>query len=189
MNTVATIRQELEKLPTNTAWNEGVRNYAIDLFNTLVDNFDTEMKKCNPIYITNLTEEDLLDGATNWREYSWHGHTCANIYDRDIQKTLAPNDPTTGSFNRVGKAWLDLQAEALEEAAKILLRIVNGENKIINYTDSEIENCVAQLSDLIFDRESFCHGDKDFDEVFRTDIYYLKMAINILNGLKKGEEK
>ena len=189
MKSTEDIRKELENLPTNTAWSEGVQNYAINLFDTLIDNFDTEMKNCNPTYIAKLTENDLLDGAVNWKEYSWHGHSCAFIYDRDIQKALAPYDTTNGNFNRDGKAWLDLQAEALEEAAKILLRIVNGTSEITDYSQHEIKSCISQLSDLIFDRESFCHGDKEYDEVFRTDIYYLNMAIDILNNLKKGADK
>ena len=184
MKSTEDIRKELENLPTNTAWNKGVRNFAIDLFDALINNLDAEMKNGNLIYIVKLTETDLLDGANDWNQYSHYGCTCASIYDRDIQKALAPNDLSEGSFNCNGKTWLDLQAEALEEAARILLRIAN--NKIDNYTDSKIEDCTSQLSDLIFDRESFCRGDEEFDEVFRTDIYYLNMAIDILNDYKRS---
>lgn len=42
-----------------------------------------------------------------------------------------------------------------------------------------IEQAIYQLTDLIRDRESFCHRD-DFDEVFLQDIEACKMGVQAL---------
>ena len=42
-----------------------------------------------------------------------------------------------------------------------------------------IEKAIYQLTDLIRDRESFCHRD-DFDDVFLQDIEALKVGISAL---------
>ena len=42
-----------------------------------------------------------------------------------------------------------------------------------------IEKAIYQLTDLIKDRESFCHRD-DFDDVFLQDIEALKVGISAL---------
>lgn len=42
-----------------------------------------------------------------------------------------------------------------------------------------IEKAIYQLTDLIKDRESFCHRD-DFDDVFLQDIEALKIGISAL---------
>ena len=44
-----------------------------------------------------------------------------------------------------------------------------------------IEKAIYQLTDLIKDRESFCHRD-DFDEVFLQDIEACKMGIQALEN-------
>lgn len=45
-----------------------------------------------------------------------------------------------------------------------------------------IEKAIYQLTDLIKDRESFCHHD-DFDDVFLQDIEACKMGIQALEKL------
>ena len=39
---------------------------------------------------------------------------------------------------------------------------------------------ISQLADLIKDRRSFLHGDKEYDEIFLKDIEALEFAIKIL---------
>ena len=46
-----------------------------------------------------------------------------------------------------------------------------------------IEKAIYQLTDLIRDRESFCHRD-DFDEVFLQDIKACKVGIKALEKRK-----
>ena len=50
------------------------------------------------------------------------------------------------------------------------------------------EKAIYQLTDLIRDRESFCHRD-DFDDMFLQDIEALKIGISALEKLmpKKAE--
>lgn len=54
MKKVFDIRRQIEKIPVKTDWDKGVRDYAIDMLDSFVEN--------NPCsYIAKLCEEDLLD--------------------------------------------------------------------------------------------------------------------------------
>jgi hypothetical protein len=93
-----------------SAWDKGVLEYA------------KELKADTP---NAATEKDLLNGADNWSHYSWGG--CSLCYDEDICKRLCPpseqNKKRNGAYrpNR-NEEWLDVQARALRQAAKIVLR-------------------------------------------------------------------
>ncbi|MCQ2211348.1 MAG: hypothetical protein MJZ34_13770 [Paludibacteraceae bacterium] len=69
-------------------------------------------------------EVQLLNGAPNWKEYSWGG--CGMIYDREI----AAHACTDGEWKRTKggqkapnskEQWLDVQARGYYQAAGILL--------------------------------------------------------------------
>lgn len=49
-----------------------------------------------------------------------------------------------------------------------------------NFSKETIQRCIKQLDSLIDDRKSFLIGDKDHDEIFLEDIFYLKIAKKIL---------
>ena len=75
-----------------------------------------------------ITEENLLNGASNWSDYSYGGSSL--IYDYDIAERLAtPSEIKSrmrkdGSFNQMANAretWLDVQARALYQASRKLL--------------------------------------------------------------------
>ena len=53
------------------------------------------------------------------------------------------------------------------------------------YTSEEVANCIYRLRDLIRDRESFVSKDNEPDDPFLKDIFYLRMAIDILNDWKR----
>lgn len=100
----------LEKSVARSAWAKGVRNYACDL----ISDFDADTN------FSRVTEKDLLNGADDWKQYSWGGN--AYIYDRDICEILCT--PTEKKHTKNGELppnsreeWLDVQARALFQAS------------------------------------------------------------------------
>lgn len=98
-------------------WSQGVQEYAAELYENMTENN------------LSITEENLLNGARDWKEYSYGGSSL--IYDYDIAERLAtPSEIKSrtrkdGSFNQMANAretWLDVQARALFQAAQQLLR-------------------------------------------------------------------
>ena len=68
----------------------------------------------------------LLNGAENWRAYSYGG--CALIYDADIAERLCA--PSEYAKKRQGErapnsreTWLDVQARALGQAATLITTV------------------------------------------------------------------
>ena len=100
-------------MPIKSAWRKGVEMYTQELREHLTDN--------------NLvaTKENLLNGARNWSEYSYGG--CSLIYDADIAERLC--SPSELKRKKGGdlrpnsrETWLDCQARALSQAARIVLK-------------------------------------------------------------------
>jgi hypothetical protein len=96
-----------------SAWRKGVELYEAELREFLAEN--------------NLpaTRESLLNGASNWSEYSYGGCSC--IYDADIAERLC--SPSELKRKRGGElqpnsreSWLDVQARALNQACTRVLR-------------------------------------------------------------------
>ena len=110
------IMEKLEGLKTRSKWDQGVKEYALELLENLNNNEE-------------ITEEKLLNGARDWKEYSWGG--CSLIYDGDICERLAT--PSEQKRTRNGELrpnsqeeWLDVQARALYQAAIKIRRISKG---------------------------------------------------------------
>lgn len=104
--------------PARSAWNKGVRAYALDLVNNLERDTYSDYKDV----ITSL-----LNGADNWTQYSYGG--CTLIYDRDIAARLCT--PSEYKRTRGGElapnsyeTWLDVQARALGHAQALILRMI-----------------------------------------------------------------
>lgn len=94
--------------PARSAWRRGVRAYALEMIDGIEDGF---------------TQASLLNGAENWRAYSYGG--CALIYDGDIAERLCA--PSEYRKTREGErapnsreSWLDVQARALGQAAALI---------------------------------------------------------------------
>lgn len=112
----------IDKQPGRSAWSNGVRAYAHELADNLAERASDEKRMPG-----NVTEVKawLLDGARDWAEYSYGG--CSLIYDDDIVERLC----TPGERRRyeAGKLqnvnWLDVQARALYQAARIVTDAVN----------------------------------------------------------------
>ena len=77
-------------------------------------------------------KKELLNGADNWREYSYGG--CALIYDADIAERLC--SPSEYAKTREGErapnsreTWLDVQARALGQAATLIATVAREGTK------------------------------------------------------------
>lgn len=109
---------ELEARKDRSAWGRGVNAYALELLENLRERADYEGR--NP---ENGKEclEWMLNGASDWSEYSWDGSSL--IYDGDIAERLCT--PSELKKTRNGERrpnsreeWLDTQARGLHQAAK-----------------------------------------------------------------------
>lgn len=96
-----------------SAWTKGVELYAEELRESLAEN--------------NLpaTMENMLNGAKDWKQYSWGGASL--VYNSDIAERLC--SPSELKRVRGGERnpnsredWLDVQARALYQAAHLVLR-------------------------------------------------------------------
>ena len=114
MNTQITFNSAISARIASTSprsvWGRGVKIYALELLESLGADY---------------TAASLLNGAENWTAYSYGG--CALIYDQDIAERLA----TASEIKRkrggdlppnASETWLDCQARALSQAARLIAR-------------------------------------------------------------------
>ena len=102
-------------------WRKGVNLYAHEL---LLKVFNKVIEYGHEIPGTKEELEKMaLNGAKNWKEYSYGG--CALIYDSDIASRLCT--PSELKKKRYGDCspnrdenWLDVQTRALRQAFEIL---------------------------------------------------------------------
>lgn len=112
----------IESTPARSAWARGVRAAAVDLVEDLGA-------------IPSTWEElraSMLNGADNWEQFSAGG--CALVYDGDIAaRFCTPSElrrNCNGEKNPNGfETWIDLQARALNQAARLVRRAFEGLNK------------------------------------------------------------
>lgn len=105
-----------------SAWNRGVATIAADLLGEYANNYGKNAAA--------PTMADLLNGADNWSQYSWGGSYL--VYDGDIAELLCT--PSELKRTRNGERrpnsreeWLDVQARALNQAAR---RIINSASRV-----------------------------------------------------------
>ena len=118
------IRETIENKPVRSAWNRGVKSYAVDLLDELAENIQGGYIDPADLESPALMEKALLNGAADWDQYSWGG--CALCYDGDIAKALCT--PSEYKRTRGGElqpnsreTWLDVQARALYQAARWII--------------------------------------------------------------------
>ena len=125
--TVSEIKEKLEPLNNRGAWNRGVKEYAIELLDGLEEGLEHGYLEDNIFQSRELLNKAMLNGASNWHEYSYGG--CSLIYNGDICERLCP--PSTqikcdnGRWNpNKNENWLDVQARALYQAASLIRAVV-----------------------------------------------------------------
>ena len=111
MKTITEITAIIEATNPRSAWNKGVKTYALEILEGMPRNVEYGS-------IESL-EADTLNGARDWKQYSWGG--CSLIYGEDIAKRLCtPSElkkTRNGERRPNGKEeWLDVQARALRQA-------------------------------------------------------------------------
>ena len=108
----------ITETPARSAWERGVRQYAVELIEGLsyltADEWDGSWQ---------MRLRLLLNGAADWHQYSYGG--CSLIYDAEIAERLCP--PSELARSRDGdrppnscETWLDCQARALHQAAELI---------------------------------------------------------------------
>ena len=113
------IFERVAHLNPRSAWNRGVMRYALELINSIEVGEE-------------ITEKNLLNGAENWKEYSYGG--CSLIYDVDICRRLcSPSEikKTKDGERRPNKqeTCMDVQARALYQAARLIHKIKKKKKK------------------------------------------------------------
>jgi len=113
MKTNTELAALITAMPARSAWKRGIKAYALEM----IEGAEGELSS-----FTDLKKE-LLNGAANWREYSYGG--CALIYDGDIAERLCA--PSEYRRTRQGErapnsreTWLEVQARALGQAATLI---------------------------------------------------------------------
>lgn len=128
-NNISTaIIAELEARKDRSAWSKAVTDYAIKLAESL-DDWGKQ-----PVNVSEL-EEMLLNGAADWKRYSWGG--CSLVYNQDIAERVCSPSELKRVTNKSGlrdmpnayEHWLDIQARALYQASR---RVVDIAAKYLN---------------------------------------------------------
>ena len=105
-NLINKVQRAISNYPSNSAWDKGVKIYAEEIFNSYIESYDS---------IKQITEQDLLNGARDWHQYSHGGFSL--IFDADICKRLC--NPSKQKSTQYGaqkpnskEDWMDMQARA-----------------------------------------------------------------------------
>lgn len=126
--TVEQIYKSIEAEPQRSAWNRGVTAYALELLEELQEAISGGYFSADDLKAPKLLKAQLLNGASDWSQYSWGG--CSLIYDGDIAERLCT--PSELKKTRNGERrpnsreeWLDVQARALYQASNRITRHAN----------------------------------------------------------------
>ena len=118
MTSVNKVLAEVRKQKPRSAWGSGVKKYAIGLLEDVKDwkggSFELDTSNYRKI---------ILNGASDWKEYSWG--SSALIYDGDIAKRLSTKSELALTRNgerrpNTREEWLDVQARALYQADRLI---------------------------------------------------------------------
>lgn len=119
--TIDKIRATITARRARSAWDKGVNLYALELLDSIRDLPAADSRQ--------EIQKALLNGASDWREYSWGG--CSLIYNADIAERLC--SPSELKRTRSGEwrpnrreEWLDVQARALYQAFRLICRAAEG---------------------------------------------------------------
>ena len=125
-----TVVETIESEKARSAWSKGIKAYAVDMVADIRERAEYEKMPESDIDETVLIDY-ALNGADNWRQYSWGG--CSLIYDGDICDLLCtPSEKKRfrgGELHPSGEEWLDVQARALYQAYRHVLRAVDAVRK------------------------------------------------------------
>ena len=117
------VQNNVEKISTRSAWDRGVKEYAEEfVFDDLSEVIEYEGWPGVPTD-GSLLKDALLNGASDWSQYSWGGSSL--IYNEDIAERLCTPSELKKYNARGGGSYipgnnkeelLDIQARALNQA-------------------------------------------------------------------------
>lgn len=115
--------QNVENVKVRSAWNNGVKTYAIELLDDAASN-----RECEEFASLQELKDAILNGASDWMQYSEGG--CSLIYNADIAERLcSPSElkrTKNGTNNPNSREnWIQCQARALFQAWQMIERIYN----------------------------------------------------------------
>ena len=118
--------QKVENVKVRSAWNNGVKMYAIELLDDAASN-----RECDEFVSLQELKEAILNGASDWMQYSEGG--CSLIYNSDIAERLCNPSELKRTKNGLNdpnsrENWVQVQARALFQAWELIKRVYN-ENK------------------------------------------------------------
>lgn len=128
MKTIAEIRQEIENKKPRSAWDKGVREYALEMLEDMENERKLAKETDMAVYPATL-EAELLNGAMNWKQYSWGG--CSLVYDMQIAKRLCSPSELKKTRNgerqpNANEQWLDVQTRALHQAENMIYACIHS---------------------------------------------------------------
>ena len=139
MTNIEKLYQSIESEKQRSAWDKGVTKYALELVGQLGEQINGGYFEELDLTEPKKVRAALLNGATNWSQYSWGG--CSLIYNSDIAERLCcPSElkKTRNGERRPNsrEEWLDTQARALFQAANRVCRHIRTLEKSgdISYT-------------------------------------------------------
>lgn len=80
------LRESIVAEKQRSAWDKGVTQYALELVDELAEQINDGYVDPTELVKPRALRAALLNGAKDWREYSWGG--CSLIYDPDIASRL-----------------------------------------------------------------------------------------------------
>lgn len=128
--TINNIRDAINNRTTRSAWDKGVKLYALELIDQLEEAIDDGYFYEDDLAASRVLLRGLLNGAEDWSQYSCGG--CSLIYDSQIAERLCtPSEfvRTRGGELRPNSCeeWLDVQARALSQAARWIVNAARTE--------------------------------------------------------------
>ena len=119
--------QKVESVKVRSAWNNGVKEYAIELLDDAASN-----RECEDFSNLHELKEAILNGAKDWLQYSEGG--CSLIYNSDIAERLCTPSELKRTKNGLNdpnsrETWIDVQARALFQAWELIKRTYNEMDK------------------------------------------------------------
>lgn len=122
-NQVSRIREIIEYIKRRSAWDKGVKMYALELLENYSEMLDYAKETGD--YAPRFIESTLLNGANDWTAYSEGGLSL--VYDRDIAERLCSPSELKRKTSRNG--WIlepnqdetcKVQGRALAQAWRLL---------------------------------------------------------------------
>ena len=115
--------QSVESIKVRSAWNNGVKTYAIELLDDAASN-----RECEDFASLQELKDAILNGASDWIQYSEGG--CSLIYNSDIAERLCTPSELKRTKNGTNNPnsrenWVQCQARALFQAWELIKKVYN----------------------------------------------------------------